>query len=155
MEKSLDLHSLSNIRKSNINRFIRVHININSVRNKFDQLVDGFKGKINVLMISETQIDDSFPTMHFMLEDTVSVGYDEFGSGILVYVQEGIPSKFRSSLSEVFLGKGVLKICSKFTGEHPCQSAMAWVFSCKFAAYFQNTFSQEHLRGAASVNSFQ
>ena len=21
----------------------------------------------------------------------------------------------------------------------------AWVFSCKFAAYFQNTFSQEHL----------
>ena len=26
----------------------------------------------------------------------------------------------RSSPSEVFLGKGVLKICSKFTGEHPC-----------------------------------
>ena len=24
---------------------------------------------------------------------------------------------------EVFLGKGVLKICSKFTGEHPCRSA--------------------------------
>ena len=22
---------------------------------------------------------------------------------------------------------------------------LAWVFSCKFAAYFQNTFSQEHL----------
>ena len=26
----------------------------------------------------------------------------------------------------------------------------AWVFSWKFAAYFQNTFSQEHLWGAAS-----
>ena len=25
----------------------------------------------------------------------------------------------RSSRSEVFLGKGVLKICSKFTGKHP------------------------------------
>ena len=25
----------------------------------------------------------------------------------------------------------------------------AWVFSCKFAAYFQNTFSQEHLWRAA------
>ena len=23
---------------------------------------------------------------------------------------------------EVFLGKGILKICNKFTGEHPCQS---------------------------------
>ena len=29
---------------------------------------------------------------------------------------------FRSSLSEMFLGKGVLKIYSKFTGEHPCRS---------------------------------
>ena len=27
----------------------------------------------------------------------------------------------------------------------------AWVFSCKFAAYFQNTFPQEHLWTAASV----
>ena len=29
----------------------------------------------------------------------------------------------RSSHLEVFLGKGVLKICSKFTGEYPCRSA--------------------------------
>ena len=26
----------------------------------------------------------------------------------------------------------------------------AWVFSCKFAAYFQSTFSEEHLWVAAS-----
>ena len=51
----------------------------------------------------------------------------------------------------VFLKKGVLKICSKFTGEHPCRNAisinrtLAWVFSCKFAAYLQKTFSQEQL----------
>ena len=29
---------------------------------------------------------------------------------------------FRRSHTEVFLEKGVLKICSKFTWEHPCQS---------------------------------
>ena len=34
-------------------------------------------------------------------------------------------STVRSSPSEVFLGKGVLKICSKFTGEHPCRSAIS------------------------------
>ena len=28
---------------------------------------------------------------------------------------------------------------------------LAWVFSCKFDAYFQNTFSSEHLWTAASV----
>ena len=49
----------------------------------------------------------------------------------------------RSSHPEVFLGKGVLKICSKFTGEHPCQSAISIVnlyCNCKFAAYFQSIF---------------
>ena len=31
--------------------------------------------------------------------------------------------KFRSSPLDVLLGKGVLKIFSKLTGEHPCRSA--------------------------------
>ena len=30
-----------------------------------------------------------------------------------------------SSHSELFLGKGVLKICSKLTGEHPCRIAIS------------------------------
>ena len=47
----------------------------------------------------------------------------------------------RSSHPEEFLRKGVLKIGSKFTGEHPCGSVIsAWVFSCKFAAYFRAPF---------------
>ena len=55
--------------------------------------------------------------------------------------------KNRSSRPKVFLRNDVLKLCSKFTGERPCRSAIsikllwnrtsAWVFSCKFAAYFQ------------------
>ena len=31
---------------------------------------------------------------------------------------------YRSSHSEVFLGKGVRKICSKFTVEHPCRNSI-------------------------------
>ena len=31
----------------------------------------------------------------------------------------------RSSHPELFLRKGVLKICTKFTGEHPCRSAIS------------------------------
>ena len=62
---------------------------------------------------------------------------------------------FRSGPSEVFLGKGVPKICSKFTGEHPCWIVIStWVFSCKFAIYFQNTFSKEHLWRAAPEYSY-
>ena len=63
---------------------------------------------------------------------------------------------FRSSPPEVFLGKGVLRICSKFTGEHPSRSVIwiklqwnhtsVWVFSCEFLAYFQTPFSKNTSR---------
>ena len=39
---------------------------------------------------------------------------------------------YRSSHPEVFLVKGVLKICSKFTGEHPCQSVISIKLLCNF-----------------------
>ena len=61
----------------------------------------------------------------------------------------------RSIHQEVFLRKGVLKTCSKFTGENPYRSVVLikmlcnfieitlrhGFFSNKFGAYFQNTFS--------------
>ena len=34
--------------------------------------------------------------------------------------------------SEVFLGKGVLKLCSKFTGAHPCPSVISIKLLCNF-----------------------
>ena len=38
----------------------------------------------------------------------------------------------RNSLPEMFLWKGILIIYSKFTGEHPCQSAISINLLCKF-----------------------
>ena len=40
------------------------------------------------------------------------------------YLFTDIPT-YRSSPSEVFLVKAVLKICSKFTGGHPCRNAIS------------------------------
>ena len=37
-----------------------------------------------------------------------------------------------SSHPEVFLRKRVLKICSKFAGEHPCRSAISLKLHCNF-----------------------
>ena len=65
----------------------------------------------------------------------------------------------RYSPPEVFSGKVVLAICSKFTGEHSCQNVIsinhtsARVFSCKFAAYFRKTFYLEHLWKVAYYSS--
>ena len=40
---------------------------------------------------------------------------------------------FRSSHPDLFLGKGVLKICSKFTGEHPTLlKKLYWKLLCNF-----------------------
>ena len=87
---------LNNLRRKNIGRLILAHININSIRYKFDQLVYGVKGKVDVLMITETKLDDSFPTMQFNIEGyyTFRLDRNEYGGGILLYVRDDIPSKF-------------------------------------------------------------
>ena len=40
--------------------------------------------------------------------------------------------KMSLSHPEVFLVKGVLKICRKFTGEHPCRSVISIKLLCNF-----------------------
>ena len=45
----------------------------------------------------------------------------------------------RNSHPEVFLEKGVLKICSKFTGEHPCQSVISIKLLCRINESFRNS----------------
>ena len=52
----------------------------------------------------------------------------------------------KSSSPEVFLGKGVLKICSKFTGEHPCRSVASINLQSNFIEItFLNGFSPVNL----------
>ena len=51
---------LHNLRLKNPNRLIFSHLNINSLRNKFDLLANIVKDKIDILMISETKFDSSF-----------------------------------------------------------------------------------------------
>ena len=42
-----------------------------------------------------------------------------------LYVALFLGRSYKSSHSEVFLGKGVLKICSKFTVVHPCRNSIS------------------------------
>ena len=52
--------SLKNIRNTNINKLILGHLNINSLRNKFDILSEQVKGSIDIFMVSETKLDNRF-----------------------------------------------------------------------------------------------
>ena len=87
---------LKNIKKQNINRLVIVHLNINSLRSKFEQLASLIKGNIDILVMSETKIDDSFPTQQFIIEGyTRRYGRDrnKEGGGVLIYVRDDLGSK--------------------------------------------------------------
>ena len=70
-------------------------MNINS-RNKFDFLAYQVRGNIDILMISETKLDESFFPGQFLF-DGYSVSFrsdrDGNGGGILSSIKEDIPSK--------------------------------------------------------------
>ena len=56
---------LKNMRLKNVNRLICALLNINSLRNKFDLLINIINN--NILMISEAKLDPSFPTGQFYI----------------------------------------------------------------------------------------
>ena len=87
---------LKELRISNPHRIIIGQLNINSLRNKFDFLTQICPGNIDILLITETKLDNSFPTAQFTMKG-YSTPYrldrNKFGGGILLYVREDIPSK--------------------------------------------------------------
>ena len=48
------------------------------------------------------------------------------------YIISTVITKFQKQSSEVFLGKGFLKTCSKFTREHACRSVISIKLQSKF-----------------------
>ena len=86
---------LKDIRKSNVNKLVG-QLNINLLRNKFDMLSELIKGFVDVFMIFETKLDDSFPESQLFID-----GYhtpfrcdrNGNGGGTLLFVREDIPAK--------------------------------------------------------------
>ena len=56
------MNILHEIRIKNANRLIIGHLNVNSLRNKFEMLEELIKDKIDIFLISETKLDSSFPS---------------------------------------------------------------------------------------------
>ena len=95
-DKESPYNILQNLRLKNVDRIIIGHININSVRNKIHLLADMISGKVDIMLISETKLDNTFPKVQFHLQ-----GYSEpsrldrtaHGGGLLLYVRSDIPIK--------------------------------------------------------------
>ena len=94
--------SLRTIHKDNLKKLIFTHLNINSIRNKFDSLADIIKDDIDILMILETKVDDSFPGGQFFLGGfgtPFRLGQKRNGGGTMLFIRIGIPAKVVSTMT--------------------------------------------------------
>ena len=97
MEESGNQRKISiQTRELLVNELILGHLNINSIPNKFEVLKFMIDNNIDIFLISETKLDDSFPSAQFLIKGFSALyrfDRDSKGVGLLFYVREDIPSK--------------------------------------------------------------
>ena len=93
-EEPYYLHN--NVRSKNIDRPIIAHLNINFLYQKFEPLKDLVKRRVDILVISETKLDNSFPMGEFEIEGyftPIRLDRNCHGGGIILYVRSDLPCK--------------------------------------------------------------
>ena len=94
---ALDAKSrLKEMKVQSSDKLILGHLIINSIRNMFEALKFIIDHNIDIFLISETKLDDFFPTAQFLIKG-FSAPYrfdrDSKGGGLLLYIREDMPSK--------------------------------------------------------------
>ena len=104
-ENTYGIRELKHLRNENPYRVIIGHININSIRNKFESLVKYVGNNLDILVVSETKIDDTFPESQFLIEG-FSTPYrldrTAKGGGISLYIRQDMRSKY---LTKIIMNK--------------------------------------------------
>ena len=99
--EELDLNNdpfkiLSDIRRKNLNRPIIGHININFLEGKFEALKHLVEDNLDVLVVTETKIDASYPTSQFAIKGVGTPfrqDRNKHGGGVLIYIREHLPCR--------------------------------------------------------------
>jgi len=84
------------IRCQNINNVIVGNLNINSLSSKHDDLKMLISGNFDIFIITETKLDNTFPSSQFFIEGfspPYRLDRNRNGGGIMIFVREDIPSK--------------------------------------------------------------
>ena len=90
------LNTLKKLKISNPNRLIIGQLNINSLRNKFECLKLFVKGNIDILVITESKLDTTFPSHEFAIDGYAMpfrLDKNSTSGGVIIYVREDIPSR--------------------------------------------------------------
>ena len=91
--------TLDQSRSKNLSRPIIGHININFLESKFEALKSLIKDTLDIFVVTETKIDESYPTSQFKIEGFGSpfrLDRNKHGGGVMVYIREHLPCKLIS-----------------------------------------------------------
>ena len=84
---------LKNIKIQNVNRLIIAQLNINSIKQKLDTLKEIIQDNIDVLVITETKLDETFPSAQFNIEGfrpPYRKYLNKHSGGVMIYVREDL-----------------------------------------------------------------
>ena len=123
---------LNDLRLKHVKNVIVGHLNINTLANKFDDLSVIIKDRLDILILSETKLDHTFPEGQFNI-DGFSKPYrldrNNHGGGVMIYVRKDIPSKelkqhtFSKNMEALFieinLRKCKLLLVGTYHSTHP------------------------------------
>ena len=92
---------IKELKQKNPHNLTCSYLNINSIRNKFNNFVDMIDQNIDIMCLAETKLDSSFPSQNFLIPGynlPYRLDVNSKSGGILVYIKETIPSKELKSI---------------------------------------------------------
>ena len=97
MREDVDAKLLFNkIRRPSRINLIIAHLNINSIRSKFDILKEVVSNNMDLLVILETKLDSSFTPCQLYIEGympPIRADRNRHRGGLMVYIKEGVPAR--------------------------------------------------------------
>ena len=100
----IELEVLLPFYKNNLMNFKFSHLNMNSVRHKFDALAEVMgKSILDLISIQETKLDESFPANQFAVPNFKMYRKDvtDQSGGLLLYVRSDVPQRQRPEFEEI------------------------------------------------------
>ena len=87
---------LQTLKSKNTDRPVIAHLNINSIEPKFEPLVSLIKDNVDLLMISETKVDGTFPADQFKIEGysrPIRIDRNCHGGGLMIFTRDDLPCR--------------------------------------------------------------
>ena len=91
-----NIDKLKELRVNNPKNFLFAYLNINSIKDKFENLCSLLADKVDILTIAETKPDGSFPTNQFLIKgfyQSFQLDISRNSGGLLICIKSSLLGK--------------------------------------------------------------